>query len=601
MKRVVYLVVSLLVVASLPAAEEVPTEWRTVAESTEFRATSSYDGTVELLLRIADASPAIRLEFFGRTASGKPLPLVVVSARRSFTPEAAVRAGAPVLLIQSCIHAGEVDGKDASLILLRDWALERRALPSDVVVLFVPIFNADGHERVSPFNRPNQDGPVEGMGFRTTANGINLNRDHIRLASPEMRALMRLFNRWRPHLHVDNHVTNGSDHAWILTWIVSAPPLLHPAIHGWNQTHLTRVWKRTEEAGHPNGPYVSLADRTDPTRGIEWYPSRPRLSSEHFPLRNRASITIEMHSHKPFRDRVMANHDFLAELVSEMDQAGEELVRAVDRAEADTIAMGKIDAEASDVVVRWKLSDAVDRLQWPAYDWVVESSQVTGESYLRYLPGTVREIEVDWRHAPAPELTLPRPRGYLVLAGWPQIERMVADHGLRAHRVVADTEFELETIRVGDPEFGSTPYQGATMVEDFAISRQVERRVVPAGSVWIPADQPDFEVAVQLFEPEASDSLLRWGMVNTVFERKEYIGTATLEEQAERMLEEDQVRAAWQQALQDRDFAADPRARSLWWYRRTPYWDEQVGLLPIMRVLEVPPWQTRPWDGPVEE
>jgi hypothetical protein len=398
---------------------------------------------------------------------------------------------------------------------------------------------------------------------------------------------------------VDNHVTNGSDHAWILTWIVSEPPLLHPAVHGWNQTHLTNVLKRTADAGHPNGPYVSLVDRTDPTRGISWYTSQPRLSSEHFPLRNRASITIEMHSHKPFRDRVMANHDFLVELISEVDQAGEELVRAVGRAEADTVAMGTIDADASDVVVRWRLADTVDPIRWQAYDWVVESSQVTGESYLRYLPGRVREIDVGWRHAPAPEMTLPRPRGYLVRAGWPQIERMVSDHGLQAHRVVVDAEADLETIRVSDPELASAPYQGATMVEEFAISRQVERRAVPAGSVWIPADQPDFEVAVQLFEPEATDSLLRWGLISTVFERKEYIGTATLGEQARQMLEDDEVRAAWQQALRDREFAADPRARALWWYRRTPYWDEQVGLLPIMRVLKVPPWQTRPWDGPV--
>jgi hypothetical protein len=601
MKHIVAITANALVACALWAADSIPPEWRTEAERTDFRATSSYDDTVDFLRRIAAVSPAINLESFGRSAIGRELPLVVVSAARNFTPEAAVRAGAPVLLVQSCIHAGEVDGNDASLILLRDWALGRRELPSDAVVLFVPIFNVDGHERLSPFNRPNQDGPVEGMGFRTTANGINLNRDHVRVASLEMRALIRLFNRWRPHLHVDNHVTNGSDHAWVLTWIVSEPPLLHPAVHGWNQRHLADVLKRTGEAGHPNGPYVSLADRVDPTRGIEWYPSRPRLSSEYFPLRNRASITIEMHSYKPFRDRVMANHDFLVELVSEMDRAGEELIRAVGRAEADVVAKGGIAAKASDVVVRWKLSDSVDSLSWPAHDWVVESSQATGESYVRYLPNKVREIEVGWRHAPAPELVLPRPRGYVVLAGWPQIERMVADHGLHAHRVTADTEADLETIRVSEPELASAPYQGATRVEDFAVSRQVERRTVPAGSLWVSAAQPDFEVAVQLFEPEAPDSLLRWGLLSTVFERKEYIGMSTLEVQARLMLEDEEVRAAWQLALEDESFAADPRARALWWYRRTPFWDEQVGLLPIMRVLEVPPWQTEPWTGPVEE
>ena len=125
MKRPLFFVASLLVAASLPAIQVVPDEWQTVAERTDYRATSGYDGAVDLLRRLADTSPAIRLEFFGRSAMGRPLPLVVVSAKKSFTPEAAVRAGTPVLLIQSCIHAGEVDGKDASLILLRDWALGR--------------------------------------------------------------------------------------------------------------------------------------------------------------------------------------------------------------------------------------------------------------------------------------------------------------------------------------------------------------------------------------------------------------------------------------------------------------------------------------------
>jgi hypothetical protein len=346
---------------------------------------------------------------------------------------------------------------------------------------------------------------------------------------------------------------------------------------------------------------VDLVDRADPAAGISWYPPHPRMSSDYFPLRNRTSITVEMHAHEPFRDRVLANRDFLLELVAELDQSGEELVRAVDRAEADSTAAGKIDADASDVVVRWRLADSVDPVRWPVHEWVVEPSQVTGESFLRYLRNQIREVEVGWRHRPEPELTLPRPRGYLVLAGWPQIERLVAAHGLKAHRVAVGIETDLETIRVGEPTLATAPYQGAAMVENFTVSRQAERRVVPAGSLWIPAAQPDFEVAVQLFEPEAPDSMLRWGLLNSVFERKEYIGLAALEEQARQMLADDELRAAWKQALKDEEFAADPRARMLWWYRRTPYWDEQVGLLPVMRVLEIPPWQTEPWAGPVAE
>jgi murein tripeptide amidase MpaA len=220
------------------AADAVPEKWQTVAERSFFQATSSYDETVELLRRLVETSPAIHLESFGRSGMGRSLPLVVVSADRAFTPAAAAATGKPIVLIQSCVHAGEVDGKDASLLLLRDWALGRRELPRQTIVLFAPIYNVDGHEQVSPYNRPNQDGPAAGMGVRTTAAGIDLNRDHLRLASPEARAMISLFNTWRPHLHVDNHVTNGVDHGWVLTWAVAEAPQLDASLDAWIRDHL---------------------------------------------------------------------------------------------------------------------------------------------------------------------------------------------------------------------------------------------------------------------------------------------------------------------------------------------------------------------------
>jgi hypothetical protein len=160
----------------------------TKAEVSGFRATSSFDETIAFLERVDAASPHIKLDYFGRTGSGRLLPFVIVSSDGAFSPESAKATGKPILLFQSCIHAGEVDGKDASLLILRDMATGHRAIPENTIVLYAPIFNADGHEMVSIYNRPNQDGPEEGMGLRATAAGLNLNRDHMRVASIEMRA-----------------------------------------------------------------------------------------------------------------------------------------------------------------------------------------------------------------------------------------------------------------------------------------------------------------------------------------------------------------------------------------------------------------------------
>ncbi|HYG65623.1 MAG TPA: hypothetical protein VEL74_23775, partial [Thermoanaerobaculia bacterium] len=126
-------------------------------------------------------------------------------------------------------------------------------------------------------------------------------------------------------------------------------------------------------------------------------------------------------------------------------------------------------------------------------------------------------------------------------------------------------------------------------------ARASERRAIPAGALWIPADQPDFEVAVQLLEPEAPDSLLAWGLLSTVFERKEYIEPRVLEGLAEEMLKDPKTAAAWQEALRDETFAKDGQARYMWWYRRTPYWDETLGLLPVYRVMKAPALGTRGW------
>ncbi len=576
----------------LSAAENIPEIWQTVAEKTDFRATSSYAETMDFLRRVESRAPdVIRVTSFGRTAEGRELPLVIVSSDGAFTPAAAAATGKPILLLQSGIHAGEIDGKDATLILLREIALGRRPdLAEAAVTLFVPIYNLDGHERVSPFNRPNQSGPVEGMGFRATTSGLNLNRDFLRLESPEGLALARLVADWRPHLHVDNHVTNGSDHAWVLTWMVAEAPRLDPAVDAWIAENLPPVLAATAEAGHPNGPYLALVNWNDPSKGIDWTDIQlPRYSTGFFPLINRPSILIEMHAHKPYRDRVLANHDFMDALIAETGRNGAALVAAVEAAEARTRALGGPDADPSVVVVRWRGVDTDDAFTWPAYRTTTETSVVTGGPHTQYHRDEIVPTEMSFRHVAEPELELPRPRGYLVHAGWPQIVEAIEAHDLVAETLSEPVELEVETIRVAEPVFAEAPFQGTVMVTDFVTTRQTETRLIPAGSLWIPADQPDFAVAVQLFEPEAPDSLLRWGAIDTIFERKTYIGLGRLEEVAGEMLEDDAIRAQWEAALEDEAFAADWRARYDWWYRRTPYWDEQVGLLPIYRVMDAAP------------
>lgn len=586
----------MLAFLSLPAgAAEPPAEWQTRAEATNFEATSSYDETIEFLKKLQTRLPEMYLGFYGSSGQGRPMPFVVVSKEKAFTGRRAQRLPKPIVMIQNGIHAGEIDGKDASLMILRDMALgEHREILDGITLVILPIYNVDGHERVSPYNRPNQDGPRQGMGFRTTATGLDLNRDHLKISSEEARSLIALVNAWRPHLHVDDHVTDGVDHDWVLTWAWAEAPQASAPVDAWLRTHMPAVLASTARAGHKHGPYVDLVENNDPSKGFSSRAGQPRFSSGYFALRNRPSILVEMHSYKPYRQRVLANRDFLLALLAEVARDPASLTRAVADSEAATVAKGKPDAPPSDVVVSFQDNEESEPIRFPVYAGETKTSVVSGQPLLFYRSGEVREVEVPWYHKVKIARTAPRPRGYLVLPGWPQIEERLRGHGLRVERLTQPAEIEVETMRVSQPKFSGSSYQGLTQVSATA-ARATEKRRIPAGSLWVPADQPDFEVAVQLLEPEAPDSLLAWGLLSSVFERKEYIDPRVLDGLAADLLKDPKTAGEWEAALRDPAFAADDNARYLWWYRRTPYWDETVGLLPYFRVMKAPAFTTRPW------
>jgi murein tripeptide amidase MpaA len=185
-------------------------ELLTVAEKTGFEETGTYDEVLRLARELEQRSPWVKVQTIGKTPQGRDLLLIVVSKEKSFTAEAARRSTKPAVLIQNGIHAGEIGGKDASLMLIRDLAITKRheALLNRANVLFIPVFNVDGHENRSPYHRINQNGPKE-MGFRGTAQRLNLNRDYMKAEAPEMQAWLRVYREWLPEFFIDNHGPTG--------------------------------------------------------------------------------------------------------------------------------------------------------------------------------------------------------------------------------------------------------------------------------------------------------------------------------------------------------------------------------------------------------
>src|SRR5881296_2649485 len=251
-------------------------DWRTPAEKSDYATTPRDAETTAYARRLQAAAPGqVRLETFGRSGEGRDLFILVVSKDGVFDPPAIHKAGRPIVLVQNAIHAGEMDGKDASLALLRDIVVtkEKAALIDRAVLVVIPIYNVDGHERFGPYNRINQNGPRE-TGWRTQARNLNLNRDYMKADAPETRAFLRLWTRWLPDLFVDTHVTDGADFQYDTTYgLDTGPDVLAPYLE-----------KVVGAAGHVISPYINLKSDTDPSQGITTAQDPPRFSTGYINL-----------------------------------------------------------------------------------------------------------------------------------------------------------------------------------------------------------------------------------------------------------------------------------------------------------------------------
>lgn len=603
-------ILSALVLAAATAAPVPPTPdlrtpaaWRTPAEATDFRTTPRYAETMAYARRLAAAAPRqVRIETFGKTGEGRDLVAVIASKDGVFDPAALHRAGRPIVLVQNAIHAGEMDGKDASLALLRDMVVTKgkASLLDRIVPVVILIYNVDGHERFAAHNRINQNGPEE-TGWRTQGRNLNLNRDYMKAEAPETRAFLKLWNRWLPDLFVDTHVTDGADYQYDTTYGIDTGPDIFPAIAEWQRNSLG-PWVETSvgEAGQIIGPYINFKDETDPAQGLKTGQDLPRFSTGFVNLENRPAVLLETHMLKDYRTRVRGTYEFLRAL---FELANRDAVRLIDMgrsADAATIAAGtRHDTEAR-VPLRVESDGTTAPFLYRGFRSNVTQSEVSGARRIEYTREPI-EITVPRETSLKVTLSVAPPRAYIVPAQWtPAIETLEA-HGLRLRRTMRPWEGEVETYRCESPVWHARPFEGRQVLfpPGEGGGRSVatpgtcvavrERLSFPAGSVVVPLDQRGARVAIHLLEPQAPDSLLAWGLFNAIFERKEYAEPYVMESLARDMLARDPaLKAEFEQRLgTDQEFAASPEARLDFFYRRSPWWDRRIGLYPIGRLMSL--------------
>jgi hypothetical protein len=553
-------------------------------ERSGFTETPRYDETVAYCMKLDEASSVISFQYFGKSLQGRDLPLLILDKDGYFTPEEVDKSGKIKLLVQGCVHAGETEGKDAGLALFRDIAIKNKDLNLDsITILFIPILNADGHERFTPYTRINQNGPKE-AGWRTTANNLNLNRDYLKADAPEMRAWLKLFNRWDPDFFIDCHTTDGADYQYPVT--IEYDGFNDELLSQWlSETFAPGITQMMEKSGSLVFNYVSFRNWHDPRSGLVGHVPGPRFSTGYVTARNRFALLIETHMLKDYKTRVTGTYHMLENTLTIMAHEKPRMEAILRAADSYTISE-KFREEPCLIGCEPSMTDSV-MVKFRGIDYSFEKSDLTGGNWYQYNSKPV-EFTLPLFNNQIPTLLVQLPRAYIIPAEWKEIISRLDWHGIRYDLLAESAAIPVETYKFSNPRWNKEPYEGRQIISSVETDTVVTVRTFSMGSAVVWTNQPAARLIAFMFEPATEESFLKWGFFNAVFEEKEYVETYVMEKMAREMIRKDPALKTRFDRLkaENPEFASNPYQQLLWFYRLTPYYDQSVGLYPVGKIFE---------------
>ena len=499
----------------------------TVAEATNYAATSRYADVMNFIREMQKQSPLLRVETLCRSAEGRDVPLLVLGNPVPASPLEPRGAKKAVVYIQANIHAGEVEGKEASLMLVRDILQQAKPPYLDkLVILIAPIFNADGNEKISPTNRRQQPGPEQGVGVRTNGQNLDLNRDAIKLESYEVAGLVQnVLNRWDPIILIDCHTTDGAYHEQTVTYAWPINPNGDAGLIEFQRSKmLPEIEKIMKDKYKTLGlGYGGFRDPRAPEKGWETLDPQPRYVTNYIGLRNRMGILDENYVHADFKTRVSGNYAFLSAILDYCAVHADELLKMIADADARTIARGLAPKAADVFGVEFDLKALPNMITVLGFEMEAAPAPAPalkpgapvppgppGPPMPRMKPTDKKKTYVipyfaDFFH----KRTVPFPAGYLIPTASPEVVRKLLQHGLLVERLVQPATLEVETFKMKEVKGAERLYQGhrTNAVKGEYAKAQME---FPVGTVFVTTAQPLANLAAYLLEPESDDGLIVW-------------------------------------------------------------------------------------------
>lgn len=566
--------------------------WQTPAEASDLTDSPSYKETMRYLTKLVNSEDKLHMTSLGKSPQNRDIWFVIASNNKAKTPEQLKSNGKPTLYIQAGIHSGEIDGKDAGLMLLRDITKgDKGHLLDKVNILFLPIFNVDGHERTSEFNRVNQRGP-KAMGWRTNAQNLNLNRDYAKADTVEMQLLMESINTWQPDLYLDVHVTDGEDYQYDVTYGFNGEHGLSPNISQWlANTFRPQVDKALADNGHIGGPLTFGLDNKDFSKGIFGWTASLRFSNGWGDARHLPTILIENHSLKPYRQRVLGTYIFLEQAIHTLEKHGKALKLATQKDQ---------NSRPKQLPLAFKLDKENPEFNdYKGIEFEKKVDSVTGIKYVAWNGKNkiYKDLPTYWSRTPV--ITTKVPSNFYIPAQHQDVIKRLHVHGIQTTTLTTPVTHSLVQLTASKPEFGKVPFEGHMTVKA-TFSEAIESVQLPAGTVKVSTDQPLGKLATSLLTPQGPDSFFFWGFFNQMFQRTEYIESYVMIPLAHKMFKENptlkaEFDAAFPTSSQPKNteqselvdsqaalFSGKREEKMRWLYERSKYYDKAYMKYPVL-------------------
>jgi hypothetical protein len=490
-------------------------EIRTRAEISEYKSTSEYKDVIDFIGQLKSTSDFIRVETIAKSVEGRDIPLLIIGKPVPGSPEDLLNDKRVVIYVQANIHAGEVEGKEATLMFARDILKERNSSILDHVILLIcPIFNPDGNEKISPLNRTDQNGPVNGVGVRYNGQLLDLNRDAMKAESPEVRGLLNnVFNRWDPSVFMDCHTTNGSYHVEPVTFTWMVNPAGEGSLISYLRDKMMPEISQTlfNRYKVENCFYGEFFDMMAPEKGWVMDASEPRYMVNYYGLRNRLGILNENYIYADFKSRVSGCYNLIQSLLDYAASHCDEIKNILAEADRKTISRGINSAVADSFTIDYRVKPVANKVTVKTF----EAEIVTGSDGRKEYKKGDRQITVTVPYYIDyyPVKSVKFPFAYILTVYDKEIAELLMTHGIKIEKLSERTKIDVERYDISELQCIQRLNQGhyTNSITGKYINETDE---FPEGTLIISMAQPLANVAAYLLEPESNDGLLKWNFLD---------------------------------------------------------------------------------------